>query len=149
MLALHGGDRDGLEVAPNLWAGIGLVRGGAGTALVGGHTEVADRIAEYAALGIEELVLSGHPHVEEAYWFGEGVLPLLARRGVWAHPSGGVGRRRRSRSPRSPADPGAVRAPLGGTAPAPRTACAPKHPGCENQRRNVDGISRPLARSAA
>jgi alkanesulfonate monooxygenase len=90
MLALHGGDRDGLEVAPNLWAGIGLVRGGAGTALVGSHTEVADRIAEYAALGIEEFVLSGHPHVEEAYWFGEGVLPLLARRGVWAHPSGGA-----------------------------------------------------------
>ncbi|MYR42194.1 LLM class flavin-dependent oxidoreductase, partial [Streptomyces sp. SID5910] len=35
MLALHGGARDGLEIHPNLWAGIGLVRGGAGTALVG------------------------------------------------------------------------------------------------------------------
>ncbi|WP_449301210.1 hypothetical protein [Planomonospora corallina] len=33
-IRLHGGSRDGLEVAPNLWAGVGLVRGGAGTALV-------------------------------------------------------------------------------------------------------------------
>ncbi|MEU6227936.1 LLM class flavin-dependent oxidoreductase [Streptomyces sp. NPDC047042] len=87
MLALHGGgNRDGLEIHPNLWAGIGLVRGGAGTALVGSHDEVADRIAEYHALGIDEFVLSGYPHLEEAYWFGEGVLPRLAARGLWQHP---------------------------------------------------------------
>ncbi|GAA0806276.1 LLM class flavin-dependent oxidoreductase [Spirilliplanes yamanashiensis] len=88
MLDLHGGSRDGLVVAPNLWAGVGLVRGGAGTALVGSHTEVADRIAEYAALGITEFVLSGYPHLEEAYWFGEGVLPVLRSRGLWRHPAG-------------------------------------------------------------
>ena len=35
MAALHNGRRDQLEVSPNLWAGVGLVRGGAGTALVG------------------------------------------------------------------------------------------------------------------
>ena len=51
MLELHGGSRDNLEVSPNLWAGVGLARGGAGTALVGSHAEVADRIEEYAALG--------------------------------------------------------------------------------------------------
>ncbi|MEO3808006.1 LLM class flavin-dependent oxidoreductase [Sphaerisporangium sp. B11E5] len=87
MLELHGGSRDGLEVAPNLWAGVGLVRGGAGTALVGSHEEVADRIAEYHELGISEFVLSGYPHLEEAYWFGEGVLPLLEQRGLWRHPA--------------------------------------------------------------
>ncbi|MEJ8633391.1 MULTISPECIES: LLM class flavin-dependent oxidoreductase [Streptomyces] len=86
MLALHGGRRDELEISPGLWAGIGLVRGGAGTALVGSHDEVADRIEEYRALGIEEFVLSGYPHLEEAYWFGEGVLPRLRSRGLWAHP---------------------------------------------------------------
>ncbi|MET9895742.1 LLM class flavin-dependent oxidoreductase [Streptomyces sp. NPDC006465] len=86
MLALHGGGRDGLEIHPNLWAGIGLVRGGAGTALVGSHEEVAERIREYHALGIDEFVLSGYPHLEEAYWFGEGVLPRLAERGLWQHP---------------------------------------------------------------
>ncbi|MGW3583365.1 LLM class flavin-dependent oxidoreductase [Streptomyces rubiginosohelvolus] len=90
MLELHGGGRDGLEIHPNLWAGIGLVRGGAGTALVGSHTEVADRIREYHALGIDEFVLSGYPHLEEAYWFGEGVLPQLAEAGLWAHPGGPV-----------------------------------------------------------
>ncbi|QLY29930.1 LLM class flavin-dependent oxidoreductase [Nocardia huaxiensis] len=86
MLALHQGSTDSLEIYPNLWAGIGLVRGGAGTALVGSHDEVADRILEYHDLGIDEFVLSGYPHLEEAYWFGEGVLPVLAERGVWQHP---------------------------------------------------------------
>ncbi len=71
-----------------LWAGIGLVRGGAGTALVGSHDEVTERIKEYAALGIEEFVLSGYPHLEEAYWFGEGVLPRLQAQGLWQHPFG-------------------------------------------------------------
>ncbi|MGV9701504.1 LLM class flavin-dependent oxidoreductase [Streptomyces sp. NPDC003483] len=86
MRALHGGSRESLEIHPNLWAGIGLVRGGAGTALVGSHEEVADRVAEYHALGIDEFVLSGYPHLEEAYWFGENVLPRLAARGLWHHP---------------------------------------------------------------
>jgi len=88
MLELHGGSRDNLEVSPNLWAGVGLARGGAGTALVGSHAEVADRIEEYAALGLDEFVLSGYPHLEELYWFGEGVLPLLEARGVWSRPIG-------------------------------------------------------------
>lgn len=76
------GSAHDLEVSPNLWAGVGLVRGGAGTALVGSHEEVADRIEEYHRLGIDELILSGYPHVEEAYWFAEGVVPLLRRRGL-------------------------------------------------------------------
>ena len=88
MVALHGGDLSagvrGLEIHPGLWAGIGLVRGGAGTALVGSHSEVADLIEEYHSLGVEEFVLSGYPHLEEAYWFGEGVRPELARRGLLA-----------------------------------------------------------------
>jgi alkanesulfonate monooxygenase len=88
MLGLHGGSTANLEIYPNLWAGVGLVRGGAGTALVGSHAEVAERIEEYHALGIDEFVLSGHPHLEEAYWFGEGVLPLLAHKGLWRHPAG-------------------------------------------------------------
>jgi alkanesulfonate monooxygenase len=87
MRNLHAAYRTGgavadLEIYPNLWAGVGLVRGGAGTALVGSHAEVADRIEEYASLGIEEFIFSGYPHLEEAYWFGEGVLPELRRRGA-------------------------------------------------------------------
>ena len=79
MAALHGGRRDKLEVSPNLWAGIGLVRGGAGTALVGDPQTVADRMQEYAALGIETFILSGYPHLEESYRFAELVFPLLPR----------------------------------------------------------------------
>jgi alkanesulfonate monooxygenase len=82
MVELHGGRTDALEVYPNLWAGVGLVRGGAGTALVGSHEQVADRIAEYHDLGIDEFILSGYPHLEEAYRVGEGVLPVLRRRGL-------------------------------------------------------------------
>ena len=84
MTALHNGRTDALEVAPNLWAGVGLVRGGAGTALVGSHDEICDRIAEYHEIGIDEFVLSGYPHLEEAYRVGEGVMPELRRRGLLA-----------------------------------------------------------------
>jgi alkanesulfonate monooxygenase len=86
MAALHGGNRDKLVVSPNLWAGFGLVRSGAGTALVGSHDEVAERIAEYHQLGIDHFILSGQPHLEEAYWFAEGVFPLLRRDGLLASP---------------------------------------------------------------
>ena len=86
MTELHGGRTDGLEISANLWAGVGLVRGGAGTALVGSHQEVADRIAEYHDIGIDEFILSGYPHLEEAYQVGEGVMPVLRRRGLLAAP---------------------------------------------------------------
>ena len=84
MAALHGGRRDDLVVSPNLWAGYGLVRSGAGTALVGSHAEVAERIAEYHELGFDHVILSGQPHLEEALWFGEGVRPLLRDAGLLA-----------------------------------------------------------------
>ncbi|WP_415126881.1 FMNH2-dependent alkanesulfonate monooxygenase [Paracoccus sp. (in: a-proteobacteria)] len=77
MAELHGGRRDKLEISPNLWAGVGLVRGGAGTALVGDAATVAERIDEYRRVGIDTFILSGYPHLEEAYSFGERVLPLL------------------------------------------------------------------------
>jgi alkanesulfonate monooxygenase len=79
MAALHGGRRDKLEVSPNLWAGVGLVRGGAGTALVGDPETVAARIREYEALGIESFIFSGYPHLEESYRFAELVFPLLGK----------------------------------------------------------------------
>jgi alkanesulfonate monooxygenase len=84
MAALHAGGarrtRAELEIAPNLWAGVGLVRGGAGTALVGDAKTVAARIEEYAALGLDRFILSGYPHLEEAYRFAELVFPLLSRK---------------------------------------------------------------------
>src|SRR5690606_36778886 len=78
MAALHQGKRENLEVSPNLWAGVGLVRGGAGTALVGDPQTVAERMREYEALGIETFILSGYPHLEEAYRTAELLFPQLS-----------------------------------------------------------------------
>lgn len=97
MAALHAGgvrrDRAALEISPNLWAGVGLVRGGAGTALVGNPQQVAARIQEYADLGLETFVFSGYPHLEEAYRFAELVFPLLPRRlrEAWRAPANDQG----------------------------------------------------------
>ena len=77
MVRLHRGRRESLEISPNLWAGIGLVRGGAGTALVGDPETVAARLREYAALGIDSAILSGYPHLEEAYRVAELLFPAL------------------------------------------------------------------------
>lgn len=66
-----------LEVSPNLWTGIGLVRSGAGTALVGDPETVAKRLLEYADLGIDSFIFSGYPHLEEAYRVKELLFPLL------------------------------------------------------------------------
>lgn len=77
MTELHRGRRDNLVVSPNLWAGVGLVRGGAGTSLVGDPSEVAARILEYADLGIDYFIFSGYPHLEEAYRVAELLFPLL------------------------------------------------------------------------
>jgi alkanesulfonate monooxygenase len=77
MLALNGGTKDGLEIHPNLWAGVGLVRGGAGTALVGSHQQIADLIEQYQEAGVTEFVLSGYPHLEEAYRVAELLFPRL------------------------------------------------------------------------
>jgi alkanesulfonate monooxygenase len=77
MTQLHNGSREALEISPNLWAGVGLVRGGAGTALVGNPETVATRMLEYAHLGIDTIILSGYPHLEEAYRVAELLFPHL------------------------------------------------------------------------
>lgn len=77
MVALHQGRRDKLEVSPNLWAGIGLVRSGAGTALVGSPKTVAARLKEYQDIGIDTVIASGYPHLEEAYRVSELLFPEI------------------------------------------------------------------------
>jgi alkanesulfonate monooxygenase len=77
MVQLHSRDREDLEVSPNLWAGIGLVRGGAGTALVGDPKTLSRRLQEYLDVGIDTFVLSGYPGLEEAYHVAELLFPRL------------------------------------------------------------------------
>lgn len=71
-----------LVVAPNLWAGIGTARFGVATAIVGNPHQVADRLVEYAKLGVDFFILSGYPKLDEARRFGDLVTPVLRERGV-------------------------------------------------------------------
>lgn len=66
-----------LEIAPDLWAGFGLVRNGPGTALVGDPQTVRARLEEYRQAGFEVFILSGYPLLEEAYRVADLLLPLL------------------------------------------------------------------------
>jgi alkanesulfonate monooxygenase len=81
MSAMHGGIKPAnlrdLEIAPNLWAGIGLVRPGPGTAIVGSPDTVVRTLEAYQKAGVDTFILSGMPLLEEAYRFGEMVLPRL------------------------------------------------------------------------
>lgn len=101
---LHGGRRDRREIGRNLWAGVGRVRGGAGTALVGDAQTVAARVREYVEAGADGVVLSGYPHLEEAYRFVELVFPLLPDKGrvtTGARQTGGAFDIRAAGGPRS------------------------------------------------
>lgn len=94
MLKLHQGDREALEISPNLWAGIGLVRSGAGTALVGDPDTVAARMLEYQQLGIDTFILSGYPHLEESFRVAELLFPRLPlEHSALAQPSRSIGPR--------------------------------------------------------
>lgn len=81
MGALHGDKRPEnareLEIYPHLWAGIGLVRPGPGTAIVGSPASVERTLKAYQQAGVEVFILSGFPLLEEAYRFSEMVLPRL------------------------------------------------------------------------
>lgn len=68
---------DSGQSGPNLWSGFATLRPGAPYGLVGSYSSVADRLAEYVDAGIGSLVLSAPPHLEEAYRFGEFVVPRL------------------------------------------------------------------------
>ena len=64
-------------VAPGLWAGIRSVRGGAGTALVGSYGQVADWLMRYREAGVDMVIASGYPHLEEVGRVGRRVWSRL------------------------------------------------------------------------
>src|ERR1700691_330863 len=79
MACLHRGSRGSLRIGKNLWAGIRLVRGGAGTAFVGSPGNIARALEEYRNVGVETFILSGYPHLEEAYCTAELLFPVIGR----------------------------------------------------------------------
>lgn len=81
--ALHNGDINNLVIAPNLWAGVALVRSGGGIALVGNPEQVAQRIKEFIEIGVETFIFSGYPQLEESIYFAELVFPLLKKESIF------------------------------------------------------------------
>jgi alkanesulfonate monooxygenase len=73
---------ESLWVAPGIWGGFGLLAGGAATGFVGGHDDIAERFAEFRALGVEEFIVSGFPNLEETRWTADGLVPALEARGL-------------------------------------------------------------------
>lgn len=70
-------DARSLEIYPNLWGGIGLIRVGTGTTIVGDPETVVATLREYEKAGADVFILGNYPHIEEAYRFAELVMPLL------------------------------------------------------------------------
>lgn len=70
-----------LIIAPNLWAGFSLLRGGPAIGIVGSYEQAAQKLDELIALGADGFILAGTPHLEEAYRIGEEVLPLVTGKG--------------------------------------------------------------------
>jgi alkanesulfonate monooxygenase len=73
---------DHLIVAPNLWGGFNLLRGGPALGIVGSYEQCAARLDELIQGGADGFILAGTPHLEEAFRVGEEVLPLLGRSAV-------------------------------------------------------------------
>lgn len=68
-----------LKIAPGLWGGFHLLRGGPSIGIVGSYEQAAEKLDELIRLGTDGFILAGTPHLEEAYRVGEEVLPLLGQ----------------------------------------------------------------------
>jgi alkanesulfonate monooxygenase len=76
------GSYEDLIIAPNIWSGFNLLRGGPGLGIVGDYANAAERLSDLIELGVDAFILAGVPHLEEAYRVGEEVLPLVRDRQV-------------------------------------------------------------------
>ena len=68
-----------LKIAPNLWSGFSLLRGGPPIGIVGSYEQAAEQLDALIRLGADGFILAGTPHLEEAWRVGEEVLPLLGQ----------------------------------------------------------------------
>ena len=66
-----------LVLAPDLWSGFRLIGQHATAGVVGSYEQVASYLRSVREAGIEVFYLGASPPLEEAYRFGEHVVPLL------------------------------------------------------------------------
>ena len=78
MMALHGVTEAGSRSRRTCGPATGWYAAARARRWSAATREVADRIEEYHALGIDHFILSGQPHLEEAYYFAEGAAASSA-----------------------------------------------------------------------
>ncbi|GAB2512450.1 LLM class flavin-dependent oxidoreductase [Nocardia heshunensis] len=69
-----GPDARSLDLGHGRWAGFTHLGYPQPIGLVGSYEQVAQRLRTYTEIGIDTVVLSGHPHIEELYRTGEHLL---------------------------------------------------------------------------
>lgn len=69
-----GPDPRSLDLGDGRWAGFTHLGYPQAVGLVGSYDQVAQRLRGYTELGVDTVVLSGHPHLEELYRAGEHLL---------------------------------------------------------------------------
>lgn len=74
--ALRAGTKDDY-IEKHVWSGIGRVRAGCGSAIVGNPDQVYEKLQRYIDMGMRSFILSGYPHLEECDLFARHVLPRL------------------------------------------------------------------------
>jgi len=80
--SLHNFSKTNLVIENNIWSGLGLVRGGGITSIVGGYEEVADIITKFYQNGLNRILIANTPELKYANNFVNGVMPILKDRGI-------------------------------------------------------------------
>lgn len=66
-------------IEERVWSGIGRVRAGCGSAIVGDPDQVVAKLERYIDMGMRSFILSGYPHLQECDLFARYVLPRLRK----------------------------------------------------------------------
>jgi alkanesulfonate monooxygenase len=80
--ALHNFSKENLIVEDNIWAGMGLLRGGGIAAMVGNYEEVANLIEKFYNYGLDRILIAGTPELHYANNFINGVVPILKEKNI-------------------------------------------------------------------
>lgn len=79
---LHNFSKEKLIVEDNIWSGLGLLRGGGITAMVGSFNEIANLIEKFYNAGLNRILIGGTPEYIYINNFINGVIPILKKKNI-------------------------------------------------------------------